>query len=782
MALSGTPVRPSSTPDVTVARTQDTAARGAVAATVSAPASGFDAPARRSLPLSLNELDAPGPDAPGPTINEAERAALSRDLRAAQAEAGALADGVAASGDTGESAPPRLSALEEWLVREANKSEAGTVASLVERQALGARAGLATFSELLREAQPDPDGDHPAIDRARADKVEQLLKSAAQAKPAAGQAADGAPAGEPGWLAAELDRPAEFTRALAARDQKAGARLQHEAMRAYLGDKKAPAAQKQAATEFFLRQVDDYLAGVPGAAPPRLTGADHSPAGVLKPEQKVSLLVARGLEQACDPDLVAAADKPLFKEMADPAKVGKRLERNLKQALRAGFEPIEKSFTHAGRDYLSEFTPDRAGPDGNAAGVLCSDTHSPARVPNMWHTHFKDAGGKTLFSGTRSGVLCAFGMRASKLRRLPRQELHALIKTTLPRQAQQLGVERCARYMTSRFSIKGSRLRKEARFQANRNRARDLVRFHLQNNARLMAEVAGSGARSPRVRMVLPSINLVTPDYARAAVAATFGVSEDYNELRMTRNQDQALREIAAEDVPVTVKLEDGTEKTVRVELVPLTFSSGVNDLALGKTKRRLMGSWRAADKINRPSINALLGENFKPGAAPASGLVAGRLQALENAGQGNSREANTIRQLADQVGAIWQAGSHHAENNDPYALPARLALLCARMGVDPQYNCKSGKDRTGQLDAEIKFLATRIEQGGGAVPQPGAALNDEEKALLSRILLRSGNHEVQKMNTGSPGYKVKLASITQRMDSMMSRLQHLGSSKFVSA
>ncbi|MDE0510697.1 MAG: hypothetical protein OXI88_02780 [Gammaproteobacteria bacterium] len=767
------------------AATQAAVARRGTAPETSAAPSSFNAQTRNSLPLSLGEISAPaaagaGVDALG--IDGAERAAFARDLREVRTELAESAGEAAQTGNTATAARSGLTVLDEWMTRAANRSEAGTEASLVERQALGAQAGLTTLAELLREAQPGPGGGRPALDPAVTDKARQLLEAAAEARAEPQSGPRGEPAGEPGWLAAELERPVEFTRALANRDLKAGAGLQHEAMRAYLGDKEASGAQKRTAREVFLRQVDDYLAGTPGARPPQLTGADHSATGVLKPGQKVSLLLARSLERAGEPGVVPGADRSLLKEMTDPDRVGKRLEHNLKQALRAGFKPIETSFTHAGREYLSELKPDVSEQAGNNKGVLCYDTHSPSRVPNMWHSHYKDATGKTLFKGTRSGVLSAFGIRPPHLRRLPRQELHDLVKTTLPEQAERLGVERCARYLTSRFSIQGFRLRRAARFQANRNRVRDLVRFHLQNNARLMAEVAGSGAQSPRVKMVLPSINLVTPDYARSALAATSNCFENYNELRMTRNQNEALQEIAREDVPVTVKQEDGTEKTVRVQLVPLTFSAGVNDMALGKINRRLLGSWRVADKLNRPSIRMLLGENFKPGEPPASGLVAEHLQALENAGQGNSRDARAIRQLADQVGAIWQAKGHHAENDDPYALPARLALLASKMGMDPQYNCKSGKDRTGQLDAEIKFLATRIEQGDGAVPQPGAALNEDEKGLFSKVLLRSGNHEVQKMNTGSPGYKVKLDSITRRMDSMMSRLQHLGSGKFVSA
>ncbi len=786
MAPPGTSVTAASNPETAAApaAAQQVFAASNNTATVTAGGAHTSAfNARSATPLSLQELDNPragaGLGSAAFGIAQDDLIGLSQDLQEVRAELAAVAGDVTGNHRAGGAEAPKLTALEEWLTRAANRAEAGTEASLVERQSRCAQAALTTLAELLQEAQPGAGADHLAINPDMIGRARQLLQDAADINPAAYRNTDGG-GGDSSWLAAELVHPAQFTGALAARDLKVGAKLQHSAMAAYLGDKSASAAQNRAAREFFLSQVDRYLDD-PEAQPPQLIGADHSPAGVLKPEQKASLLVARSLERASDLSIVAAADRRLFKTMADPAKAGKRLEENLKQALRADFKPIQQAFNHAGQDYRSELRPDVSAQPGKNTGVLCSDTHSCTRTPNMWHSQFRDAAGKTLFEGTRCGVLCAFGMRPPHLRRLPRQELHDLIRTTLPQPAKRLGVERCAQYMTSRFSIKGFRLRKAARKQANHNRAQDLVRFHLQHNARLMAAAAGSPAQPPRVKMVLPSINLVTPDYMRAAASATFNILENYNELRMTRDQDEALQALAREAVPVTVTREDGAQQTVMVEVVPLTFSAGVNDLALGKASR-LLRSWRKADAISGSSIKLLLGENFKPGAAPVSGLVAEHLQALQRDGQGDSQTARTIRQLADQLGDIWQAKAHHRENNDPYALPARLALLASRMGLAPQYNCKSGKDRTGQLDAEIKFLATRIELAGGTVPAPGAALSAEEQSLFSKILLHSGNHEIQKMNTGSPGYKVKLASITRRMDSMMTRLQHLGSGKFVGA
>ena len=85
-------------------------------------------------------------------------------------------------------------------------------------------------------------------------------------------------------------------------------------------------------------------------------------------------------------------------------------------------------------------------------------------------------------------------------------------------------------------------------------------------------------------------------------------------------------------------------------------------------------------------------------------------------------------------------------------------------------------------MDAEIKFLATCIERNGGQVPEPGAELSREEQDLYRTIVLNSGNHEIQRMNTGHAGYKVKLSSITRRLGGVLAQLQHIGQGKFTSA
>jgi hypothetical protein len=85
-------------------------------------------------------------------------------------------------------------------------------------------------------------------------------------------------------------------------------------------------------------------------------------------------------------------------------------------------------------------------------------------------------------------------------------------------------------------------------------------------------------------------------------------------------------------------------------------------------------------------------------------------------------------------------------------------------------------------MDVECKFLATLVALGE-EIPQPGAQLNAEQKLLYRNLLLQSGNHEMQKYNTGVAGYKLEgVESITERIGDIASQKVFLGASKIVNS
>ena len=104
----------------------------------------------------------------------------------------------------------------------------------------------------------------------------------------------------------------------------------------------------------------------------------------------------------------------------------------------------------------------------------------------------------------------------------------------------------------------------------------------------------------------------------------------------------------------------------------------------------------------------------------------------------------------------MWKDGSYREAGNEPYKLASRVALLSHLLGGGTAFNCKSGKDRTGQLDAEVKFLAFQIRTSNGKVPKPDRKRTNLEKIQFATfIFFDESRRKMQEFNTGYGGSKL---------------------------
>ena len=137
---------------------------------------------------------------------------------------------------------------------------------------------------------------------------------------------------------------------------------------------------------------------------------------------------------------------------------------------------------------------------------------------------------------------------------------------------------------------------------------------------------------------------------------------------------------------------------------------------------------------------------------------------------------------MLGQINRIDQKKTYSSDRHEAYKMASRIAVLTNLLGGVPAWNCKSGKDRTGMMDVECKFLATLVALGKN-IPEPGAPLTSEQKMLYRNLLLQSGNHEMQKYNTGVAGYELEgVGSITERIGDIASQGLFLGGSKIVNS
>ena len=119
------------------------------------------------------------------------------------------------------------------------------------------------------------------------------------------------------------------------------------------------------------------------------------------------------------------------------------------------------------------------------------------------------------------------------------------------------------------------------------------------------------------------------------------------------------------------------------------------------------------------------------------------------------NKRIESLDSAARQAKAIWASNDYRRGGGDPFKMVSRLALVGHLMGETPLFNCKSGKDRTGQLDAEVKFLAAAADESGGRVPPPDESM-EAWRPVRNDFVFNTGNLEMQRLNTGLPGYKLK--------------------------
>jgi hypothetical protein len=80
-----------------------------------------------------------------------------------------------------------------------------------------------------------------------------------------------------------------------------------------------------------------------------------------------------------------------------------------------------------------------------------------------------------------------------------------------------------------------------------------------------------------------------------------------------------------------------------------------------------------------------------------------------------------------------------------------------------PAFICKSGKDRTGELDVQVKQLCARFHQEG-AWPAPNQKDDPIDAQNHVRLVRECGSFQIQKDNTSMPGSKVEVKALVKSL------------------
>lgn len=317
------------------------------------------------------------------------------------------------------------------------------------------------------------------------------------------------------------------------------------------------------------------------------------------------------------------------------------------------------------------------------------------------------------------------------------------------------------------------------------NRAREAIVMEIARDPRLGQKIADGEP------LLFTSISLLTPDELRHFAAMLSGGKESLDEKSMLEIQVQAYRDLQQE-INAGGLVING--KTFSANILP--FNWGVNAMSLLKPGNdpvigaMINGHDFSNELCNRESLEKLVGlpgEGANDAAEAEAGSEVDRflrkshmqLQTTESAGEVRQLNASIamVEELQKQIRQIWSEGSYRSPGNEPYKMPARIALLSHLLAGGTLFNCKSGKDRTGQLSVETKFLALRAAENGGKVPAPDAQCTPVELAQYAALtFLDKTRTRLQQLATGYAGSK--LSGAAQILSNLFRAAEHLRGEK----
>ena len=464
--------------------------------------------------------------------------------------------------------------------------------------------------------------------------------------------------------------------------------------------------------------------------------------------------------------------------------------------------------------------------DPNRIIVTGRNSHSTmecAHGVNIARTEMS-ADGKTMFSGTRHGTLSAYGLYPDALQTKPEKVLKKLyadlqpdppityatqLLTTDDADAVRRAIDNPPPFNKTAFDQAWDAATADLSEAQFIDRAKHdeafcalLRRKAALNRAReaFLAEAIGNPAMLQRIREGKPvsftSISLITPDPFRSFLAKIFPSKyRAHDELNMRREELQGWKDLQEALDKGQFEI-DGQIVNAKI----ISFSTGVNRLAQGRSwgplVRALTSGWNQVESDNRQALEDLigspsgvaegrfggqLGETMKELMAEYNAKLARagstsaathseKLKALAEADVIRRRQ-NELAALGRQLAAMWISGDYRHAGEQPYKFAARLARLSFLMSGGTAFNCKSGKDRTAQLDLEVKLLSFQSEYrdaGHGLavradgnlesldIPPPYVGRTDTDKLQLQAFVFHDRTRTVmQRHNTGAEGSKL---------------------------
>lgn len=426
--------------------------------------------------------------------------------------------------------------------------------------------------------------------------------------------------------------------------------------------------------------------------------------------------------------------------------------------------------------------------------------------------------GELAFAGTRHGVLSTYDLTPATIQSLPtekREELMQTLSTVASNKATQLAIGDKASEIVKQtlpalpdtdlqkdikaeliklgikdnefetvlkdsaklaaLALKSPKLCQLINRVANLNRAREAFITELKHNKKIQGKVENGKVVS------FNSISLLTPDQIRATKNQVTGENNSENERQMLIEQRQAWKDLQNEIDGGGIHV-NGKQLKAKIRSFNFGVNKGALELSSNPVLGELVSGWQYVHEQNTEGMHDLFGDPQDPNNL---GEVAQNLKAkstelqqmhrnlslllqakpidktaiteLEKEIKALTADRHVMEQLRDQIMQMWEDKSYQRGGNEPYKMASRMALLSYLLDGGTLFNCKSGKDRTAQLDIETKFLAFQIKTNNGTVPIP-----DHKRTVLEKIQMAVFTFEdesrrtMQEYNTGHGGSKLR--------------------------
>lgn len=284
--------------------------------------------------------------------------------------------------------------------------------------------------------------------------------------------------------------------------------------------------------------------------------------------------------------------------------------------------------------------------------------------------------------------------------------------------------------------------------------------------AALLQEIASQDltlqkASTQGIKLNLTSLSLVSPDWVRGNIPG-----QD-DERRMLSDQVSALKSFQR-DQPTEFEL-DGWKIPVNVKVNAFNF--GVNAGALKSTKYKDIGGILAHQyDFNKIALKELTEQS--------NIFINDIFEKTDPLSDEMQKKINNALLLLDDINDLMKDKTAYLKGDNQYEVGAKLLVFTGMMdqitpslnegkaptektsGFKGAFNCMSGKDRTGFMDAVAKTFALIIETGN-SYPSHQALMENQElrgqfTTILKTMLLESGNLDITEINTDARGLKIK--------------------------